>query len=148
MEFEMSKIAFEKIMAGLEDAVAYADGDRSKGIAHKVKIEDIDVAKLRKRLGLSQDKFAAIFCISAKTVKNWEQGIRHPEGPARVLLQVINVEPELVMKALRNKECPECDYQFKGKGFDGIDAHWRAKHEHIMPYEKAWPLIKSGTYGK
>ncbi len=28
-------------------------------------------------------------------------GIRHPEGPARVLLQVINTEPEVVMKALR-----------------------------------------------
>ena len=44
------------------------------------------------------------------------------------------------------KVCPECGHQFKGKGFDGIDAHWRAKHEVIMPYAKAWPLIKSGGY--
>lgn len=42
--------------------------------------------------------------------------------------------------------CPQCGHQFMGNGFDGIDAHWRSKHEHIMPYEKAWPLIKSGTY--
>jgi hypothetical protein len=42
--------------------------------------------------------------------------------------------------------CPECGRRFKGNGFDGIDAHWRAKHEHIMPYSKAWPLIRSGTY--
>jgi hypothetical protein len=43
--------------------------------------------------------------------------------------------------------CPECDYKFKGNGFDGIDAHWRGKHEDdIMPYKEAWPLIKSGTY--
>jgi hypothetical protein len=42
--------------------------------------------------------------------------------------------------------CPECGYRFKGNGFDGIDAHWRAKHEGIMPYKDAWPLVKSGDY--
>jgi len=45
------------------------------------------------------------------------------------------------------KMCPECDHLFKGKGFEGIDRHWRAKHEDdIMPFEKAWPLIKSRKY--
>jgi len=42
--------------------------------------------------------------------------------------------------------CPGCDHQFRGIGFDGIDAHWRAKHESVMPYAEAWPLIRSGTY--
>ncbi len=42
--------------------------------------------------------------------------------------------------------CPECGHRFKGKGFDGIDAHWRARHEAIMPYKEAWPLVKAGTY--
>jgi len=44
------------------------------------------------------------------------------------------------------KICPECDHEFKGNGWDGIDAHWRAKHEDIMPYEDAWPLIEAGSY--
>jgi hypothetical protein len=44
------------------------------------------------------------------------------------------------------KVCPECGHEFKGAGFDGIDAHWRAKHEAIMPYRKAWPLVKAGVY--
>jgi hypothetical protein len=44
------------------------------------------------------------------------------------------------------KVCPECGHEFKGNGFDGIDAHWRAKHEDVMPYEEAWPLIQSGEY--
>ena len=30
----------------------------------------------------------------------WEEGVRHPEGPARILLQVIDREPEAVMRAL------------------------------------------------
>jgi hypothetical protein len=44
--------------------------------------------------------------------------------------------------------CPECGHQFLSNGFDGIDAHWRAKHESVMPYAEAWPLIRSGTYSR
>jgi hypothetical protein len=44
------------------------------------------------------------------------------------------------------KVCPECDHVFQGDGWDGIDAHWRAAHLGVMPYEEAWPLIKAGTY--
>ncbi len=29
------------------------------------------------------------------------------------------------------KVCPECGHVFQGNGWDGIDAHWRAKHEGI-----------------
>ena len=42
--------------------------------------------------------------------------------------------------------CPECGYHFRGRGWDGIDAHWRARHESIMSYSEAWPLIKTGAY--
>lgn len=44
------------------------------------------------------------------------------------------------------KVCPECGHVFQGNGWDGIDAHWKAKHEKVMPYADAWPLIKAGTY--
>ncbi|HEX9024750.1 MAG TPA: type II toxin-antitoxin system MqsA family antitoxin [Geobacteraceae bacterium] len=97
----MARIAFEKIMAGLEDALAYADGDETRGTVHRVKLADVDITHLREKLGLSQDRFAALFGLSARTVRNWEQGVRRPEGPARVLLQVIDREPEAVMRALR-----------------------------------------------
>jgi hypothetical protein len=42
--------------------------------------------------------------------------------------------------------CPECHHVFQGKGWDGIDAHWKAKHETVMPYAEAWPLIRAGKY--
>jgi hypothetical protein len=45
-------------------------------------------------------------------------------------------------------ECPECGHRFQGQGWDGIDAHWKAKHEAIMPYAEAWPLIRVGKYRK
>jgi len=44
------------------------------------------------------------------------------------------------------KICPECGYLFQGKGWDGIDTHWRARHETVMPYSEAWPLIRAGLY--
>ncbi len=66
-----------------------------------------------------------------------------------VYLQFIGVSDKSKTVEDSNKRvCPECEHVFKGNGFDGIDAHWRAKHEHVMPYEEAWPLIKPGTYGR
>lgn len=46
----------------------------------------------------------------------------------------------------KHKTCPECGHVFRGNGWDGIDAHWRARHEDKMPYEDAWPLIAAGKY--
>ena len=96
----MTKAAFESIMAGLEDALAYARGDRSRGVAHAIEVSEVDVRGVRARLGLSQSGFAAMFRVSVATVRNWEQGRRRPEGPARVLLTVIDREPDAVRRAL------------------------------------------------
>jgi putative transcriptional regulator len=95
------KSAFEKIMDGLNDAIAFAEGDSTRGVILKVEVRNVDISALRRRLGLSQSRFAAIFGFSPKTVRNWEQGIRQPEGPAKVLLRVIEREPEAVLRALR-----------------------------------------------
>ncbi len=38
----------------------------------------------------------------------------------------------------RPRQCPICKHQFKGNGWDGIDAHWRAKHNDLMTYEEFW----------
>jgi putative transcriptional regulator len=60
----------------------------------------VDVAAIRAKSGLSQERFAEVFGISLSTLRNWEQGRRAPEGPARVLLRVIDHEPEAVRRAL------------------------------------------------
>ncbi len=93
----MSK-AFDNILAGLEDARAYAEGDESRGKARVVEV--VDVKAVRAKTGLSQPKFAALFRISVGTLRNWEQGRRQPDGPAVALLRVIEREPETVIRAL------------------------------------------------
>lgn len=90
--------AFKKIMPGLEDALAYAKGDTTRGKAHKIEV--VDVRAVRKKTGLSQPKFASMFMIPVGTLRGWEQGRRQPEGPAIALLQIIDKDPEMAIRAL------------------------------------------------
>lgn len=55
-----------------------------------------NVKQIRQDLHLSQGKFALMLGISVATLRNWEQGRRMPEGPARVLLQVAEKHPQAV----------------------------------------------------
>ena len=64
-------------------------------------IDPLDVADIRAKTGLSQDRFAKAFHISPHTLRNWEQGRRVPEGPARALLMAIKRDPVSVMRALQ-----------------------------------------------
>jgi putative transcriptional regulator len=60
-----------------------------------------EVKKIREQYGLSQDKFAILMGISTATLRNWEQGRRKPEGPARVLLQVAAKHPNALLDLAR-----------------------------------------------
>src|SRR6058998_3614945 len=64
------------------------------------KYDELDVRKIRQRLGLSQTKFSALLDISPATLRNWEQSRRKPHGPARVLLRVAEKNPKCVLKAV------------------------------------------------
>ena len=55
------------------------------------------MARLRAHFGLSQTNFAALLGISVATLQNWEQGLREPEGPAKVLLRVAAAHPETLL---------------------------------------------------
>jgi len=63
----------------------------------------LDVAAIRAKTKLSQEKFARAVQISPHTLRNWEQGRRAPEGPARALLTAIDRAPAAVMAALRER---------------------------------------------
>jgi putative transcriptional regulator len=93
------KKAFDSIKRGLTEAITH-----QKGSGKGVKIhapEEVDVQALRKRIGLSQQEFAAKFSISLGTLRHWERGDRKPHGPALVLLKVIDREGGAVLRALR-----------------------------------------------
>ncbi|MCC6538374.1 MAG: type II toxin-antitoxin system MqsA family antitoxin [Bryobacterales bacterium] len=92
----------QEIAASLREAIAWAKGDGGVPVkVTRVAVPVIDVRTVRRKLRLSQTEFAARFGFAAASVRNWEQGRTHPEGPARVLLAVIATHPDAVEDALR-----------------------------------------------
>jgi len=90
--------AFENIRQGLAEAIEHAKGrERGVKVWHP---QPVDVAAVRGRLGLTQVQFAARFGMSVATLRHWERGDRSPQGPALVLLNLIEREPAMVLRAL------------------------------------------------
>lgn len=89
----------ETLIEAAREALAVAEGRAEP--ARIVTVEDIDVKAIRTRLRMSQAAFAAEFGLSPATVRDWEQGRRKPDGPARTLLRVIASEPDAVRRAAR-----------------------------------------------
>jgi putative transcriptional regulator len=61
-----------------------------------------DVAALRRFTGLTQVQFARAIGISVHTLRNWEQGRRHPEGPALALLRIAARHPGIIRENLES----------------------------------------------
>jgi putative transcriptional regulator len=97
----MSKFGQDLIQSASE-ALAIAHGEAEPARAFST--VSPNVAAIRKRLGLSQGRFAKKFGLSAATVRDWEQGRRQPDAPARNLLRVIDYAPETVERALAGSE--------------------------------------------
>lgn len=92
--------AVEGVLQGLREAVEIAEG-RADPSTYRVHVPDeIDVKRIRTSMGLSQAKFAERFGFQKSTLIDWEQRRRRPQGPARVLLAVIERDPEAVLRAL------------------------------------------------
>lgn len=61
----------------------------------------VNVKKLRERLGLTQEQFAATYRIPVGTLRDWEQCRKNPDAPARAYLMVISKNPQAVAEWLR-----------------------------------------------
>lgn len=85
--------AFEKIAAGLEDAIAFVQGDTTRGRV----VAGPDVKAIRAKTKLSQAKFAAKLRVPIGTVRDWEQHRRSPDAPARTLLSMVDADPKAAL---------------------------------------------------
>ncbi|MBA3070167.1 MAG: helix-turn-helix domain-containing protein [Hyphomonas sp.] len=93
--------AYKSIRKGLEESLAHAKGKKTGARVHAVTVADPDVAAIRTRAGLSQAEFARSIGVAVGTLRGWEQGRRKPDGPARVLLALIEKRPRIVQDELR-----------------------------------------------
>lgn len=93
--------AFDKILAGLNEARRHARGKKVKGLrSHSRVIGNTEVAAVRLKAGLTQVQFAEMLGASLGTVRKWESGERRPSGSADRLLRVLAAEPEVVTRTL------------------------------------------------
>lgn len=95
----MSK-AGSRMLASARQALAYATGEAETSQYGVYVPEQLDVRAIREKIQMSQEAFALHFGVNKRTVQDWEQRRRHPSGPARALLVVIDREPEAVYRAL------------------------------------------------
>jgi len=50
---------------------------------------------IRSKLKMSQSAFAGLLGVSMRTLQDWEQGRREPQGPAVALLRIAEQHPEV-----------------------------------------------------
>ncbi|MBI1401011.1 transcriptional regulator [Hyphomonas sp.] len=86
---------------GLHWALTHAKGHEAGARVHHIDVPELDVAAIHQRSGLSPAEFAGSIGIAAGTLQGWEQGRWRPEGPARVLLALIEKLPWIVRDELR-----------------------------------------------
>lgn len=67
---------------------------RRAGRVHAVTAPEI--ASIRMRVGLSQERFATLLGVSSRTLQDWEQGRRNPSGSAQTLLRIADRHPEVL----------------------------------------------------
>jgi len=92
---------FAELVASLREGGSILRADQSP--SRVFSIQPPEIKAIRDDFGLTQEQFAALMGISVRTLRNWEQGRRMPEGPARVLLQVAAKHPEVLLDVVQEK---------------------------------------------
>lgn len=86
------------LIESLTEAVAHAQGGQTGVRVSSVAVPDVRV--IRHKLRMSQRTFAETYLIPLATLKNWEQGRRHPDAPAAAYLMAIDRRPREIGSAL------------------------------------------------
>ena len=94
----MKRENFEELLESVREAGRIFRGEAKP--SREFSFTPEDVQSIRKKLKKSQDEFALMLGVSVATLRNWEQGRRHPHGPARALLKIAAENPKAVERAL------------------------------------------------
>lgn len=90
----------QEILSGLKEINEWQKGKKKLKVTRVSLPSAGDVTKIRKKLKLDQEDFADFMGVSVKTLQNWEQKRREPQGAARSLLRVAEKAPGAILKAL------------------------------------------------
>ena len=94
----MKNEPFDELIASIKEAGKINRGEAAASRLHE--FPEPDIKAIREGIGYSQSKFATLIGVNIRTLQNWEQGHRHPTGPAKVLLRLVQADPQSVVKNL------------------------------------------------
>jgi putative transcriptional regulator len=94
----MKKQMFEELLGSIREAGAILRGQKKP--SRRTVIGGSRVRVIREQPSLSQSEFARLIGVSVKTLQNWEQDRRRPTDPAVALLNIIDHDPALAVKAI------------------------------------------------
>jgi putative transcriptional regulator len=89
---------FNELLESVKQAGEIRKGKR-KPTRHSV-IEEPDVVAIRGKYNMTQQEFSSLLGLSVGTLRNWEQGRRKPQGPAKVLLKIAEKRPKAILESL------------------------------------------------
>ena len=101
----MNKKNFDLLLESMREGGEILRGERKPSRRFVVE-EKEDVQYVRQAFNLGQSAFAKFIGVSVGTLRNWEQGRRHPTGAARVLIRIAIRQPKLFADAVR-EDCAE-----------------------------------------
>jgi putative transcriptional regulator len=96
----MDKSMFDELLNSVEQMDKIVKGKVKP--SRQFDFPDLEVKTIREKTGLSQTRFATLIGVSKRTLENWEQGRRHPTGPAKALLRIVEENPENALRALHD----------------------------------------------
>ncbi len=94
----MNNELFDELLTSVQEAGKIMRGELKA--SREYSLDEPNVQIIRKNIGFSQSNFATLIGVSMRTLQNWEQGHRHPTGSAKVLLRLVQADPEFVFKSL------------------------------------------------
>lgn len=94
----MNKTQFDELLASVKEMDEIVAG--KKKASRVFEFPEPEVKEIREKTGLSQARFAMLIGVSKRTLENWEQGRRHPTGPAKALLRILDADTERAIETL------------------------------------------------
>ncbi len=86
----------QEILEGIKEIKRYNKGEIA--LKTHTRHETSHPSDIRHKLELSKSAFASLMGVTPRTIRNWEQGKRKPQGPAKSLLRIAERHPEVFLE--------------------------------------------------
>ena len=90
-EWEKTRDLGQEILQGIQDI-------KAGRIGRRYTLTSYPIVRAREKSGLSQTQFAALLGVSVRTLQEWEQGRREPNGAAKTLIKIAALHPQVLRK--------------------------------------------------